>query len=97
MDNIDGQIYFKKVVDYFENNPKHLYSLIGEMNKDLFYLKIKNRIQENCMKSSEFELSKKELAGLVFELFQETKPKPKKKVQIDAKFVETNFGNFSLN
>ena len=97
MDNIDAQIYYKKIVDFFENNPSQLHTLIGDKDKNLFYLKIKNKIQENSTKSSEFELSKTEMANLIFELFQETKPKPIKKIEIDAKLVETNFGYFSLN
>ena len=67
------------------------------MNKEIFYTKIKSKVQENFLKGSDYELSKKELASIVFELFQETNRKPETKIEIEAKFVQTKYGIFSLN
>jgi hypothetical protein len=44
-----------------------------------------------------YHTSKKELADIVFELFQETNRKPETKIEIEAKFVQTKYGIFSLN
>lgn len=95
--NVDVQIYYKKIIDFFENNPNQLHVLIGDMSKEIFYTKIKSKVQENFLNGSDYELSKKELASIVFELFQETNYKPETKIEIEAKFVQTKYGIFSLN
>jgi hypothetical protein len=95
--NVDVQIYYKKIIDFFENNPNQLQVLIGDMNKEIFYTKIKSKVQENFLKGSDYELSKKELVDIVFELFQETNHKLETKIEIEAKFVQTKYGIFSLN
>jgi hypothetical protein len=97
MKNIDAQIYYKKLVDFFENNPTQLHTLIGNMDKKNFYSKIKNKVEQNCTEGSDFELNRKELADIIFELFQETNQNTKNKIAMDGKFVETSFGYFSLN
>ena len=95
--NVDAQIYCKKIVDYFDNNPDQLHTLIGDMDKKKFYSKIEKKVQENISSGDEYELNKKELADIIFELFTETHRDKQPKIEIDAKFIETNFGYFSLN
>jgi len=95
--NIDVHIYYKKIIDFFEKNPNQLHVLIGDMSKEIFYTKIKSKVQENFLKGSDYELSKKELVDIVFELFQETNHKLETKIEIEAKFVQTKYGIFSLN
>jgi len=41
MDKIDVEIYVKKLIDFFENNPNDLMNLIGDKNKKLFYDEIR--------------------------------------------------------
>jgi len=93
--NIDVQIYYKKIIDFFENNPNQLHVLIGDMNKEVFYTKIKNKVQENFVSGYDYELTRKELADIIFELFKETNKE--NKVEIESKFIKTSFGYFSLN
>ena len=93
--NIDVQICYKKIIDFFENNPNQLHVLIGDMNKEVFYTKIKNKVQENFVSGYDYELTRKELADIIFELFKETNKE--NKVEIESKFIKTSFGYFSLN
>jgi len=93
--NIDVQIYYKKIIDFFENIPNQLHVLIGDMNKEVFYTKIKNKVQENFVSGYDYELTRKELADIIFELFKETNKE--NKVEIESKFIKTSFGYFSLN
>ena len=65
------------------------------MNKEVFYTKIKNKVQENFVSGYDYELTRKELADIIFELFKETNKE--NKVEIESKFIKTSFGYFSLN
>jgi len=93
--NIDVQICYKKIIDFCENNQNQLHVLIGDMNKEVFYTKIKNKVQENFVSGYDYELTRKELADIIFELFKETNKE--NKVEIESKFIKTSFGYFSLN
>ena len=43
MKNVDCEIYIKQVISFFENNPNDLMDLIGEVQRDEFYDKIRER------------------------------------------------------
>ncbi len=71
--NIDIEIYIKKIIDFFETNPNDLSTLIGEINKERFYLEIKNKILDNAQKTKDFEITRNQMIDIVVTLTGKTK------------------------
>lgn len=84
---IDIEIYIKKVISFFEENPNSLYELIGNIDKNLFYREIRSVVEKN-----DSELTKKQLIDIVVEL---TGAKPN---EFNYPFIQkTAVGTFYLN
>ncbi len=47
MKNIDCEIYIKQLISFFENNPGDLMQLIGNVQKEDFYLKLREKSEKN--------------------------------------------------
>ena len=43
MKNVDIEVYISNLINFFENNPNDLLVLIGTLQKDDFYKKLKER------------------------------------------------------
>ena len=43
MKNVDIEIYISNLINFFEKNPNDLLVLIGDLQKDEFYVKLKKR------------------------------------------------------
>jgi hypothetical protein len=93
MNKIDVEIYIKKLVDFFENNPNDLINLIGDANKTLFYDKIKDVVWKNFEKGSEFELTQNQIIEIVSEI------SGTKVITVEAtgSFLFTKYGLISMN
>lgn len=93
MNKIDVEIYIKKLVDFFENNPNDLMNLIGEANKELFYNKIKEVVWKNFESGPEIELTQNQIIEIVSEI------SGTKVVEADAmgSFLLTKYGLISMN
>ena len=76
--NIDAEIYLNNLIGFFEKNPNDLIDLIGEMNKDAFYKKIKEKVYENADKGEEIQLTQKQLIDIVVGLYDDAVEKVKK-------------------
>jgi len=90
--NVDIEIYFRNILNFFETHPDQLVTLIGSINKDKFYNKVKQVAQHNFEKSQEPELTRKQMVDLVWELHIEQTKELKRKP-----FVKTKFGTICLN
>jgi hypothetical protein len=90
--NVDIEIYFRNILNFFETHPDQLVTLIGSINKDKFYNKVKQVAQRNFEKSQEPELTRKQMVDLVWELHIEQTKKLKRKP-----FVKTKYGTICLN
>ena len=60
MGSVDVEIYISQMVTFFENNPNDLMSLIGDVQKEEFYSKMKNKSLENVKNGDDFILTNKE-------------------------------------
>jgi hypothetical protein len=92
--SIDVEIYIKKVINFFEDNPDSLNELIGDLNKETFYNELKEVIHNNFKVNAESgELTRKQLLDIVIKL-SGAKPINKKL----SKFIqETSIGVLFLN
>jgi len=94
--NVDAEIYLKQLFSFFNTNFDQLVILIGDMSKDNFFDKIRNKVYEHVEKGeSDMELTRKEMIDVIKELYDETKlVKPNQEKTL---FMKTEFGTFGLN
>jgi hypothetical protein len=68
MKNIDCEIYIKQVITFFENNPNDLMDLIGQVQKNEFYEKIRERCEKNVDEGKDYVLTRQQMIDIVLEL-----------------------------
>lgn len=97
--NIDAEIYLKNLIGFFENNPDQLKNLIGDLDKDSFFSKVREKVYSNLEKEKdEFVLTRREMIDIIKNLFDESTPLTEEETfEIEAQFMKTDFGLFSLN
>lgn len=90
--NVEIEIYFRNILNFFETNPEQLITLIGSIDKDKFYNKVRQVAQDNFEKLQEPELTRKQMVDLVWELHIEQTKEIKRKP-----FIKTEYGTICLN
>jgi hypothetical protein len=90
--NVDVEIYFRNILNFFETHPEQLITLIGSINKEKFYDKVRSVAEENYTNLNEPELTRQQMVDLVWQLHIEEVKQIKRKP-----FVETKFGKYCLN
>lgn len=96
MSNIDVEIYVSQMIRFFESNPKDLFTLIGDLNKEIFYERIKTLSDKNYTDNGDASLTKTQMIEIVVEMYNEAK-KPVEEKKIHKIFIETDFGQICLN
>lgn len=96
MNNVDAEIYLNNLLGFFEKNPNDLIDLIGEMNKDAFYKKLRKTVYENSEKGEEIQLTQKQLIDIVVGMYDDVVKKGKK-IEIQTPVIKTNYGIIWLN
>lgn len=87
--SVDVEIYLKNLINFFENNPNDLLTLIGDFNKEKFYDEIRVVAYRNFEEKKEIELTKKQLIEIVFKLTKNDKS--------NTIFLSTKIGQICLN
>jgi hypothetical protein len=93
MKNIDIEIYISNLISFFENNPNDLISLIGDLQKNEFYEKLKQQSEKNFDEGKDIILSREQIVNIVVEL----KIPDIKNKNIDKIIHKTKFGDIILN
>jgi len=96
MKNVDVEIYLNQLINFFENNPNDLMTLIGDLQKDDFYKKLRERCEKNLEEGKDIVLSKDQIVSVVVELKIPEITKQKKKY-LDKVIQKTSFGDIILN
>jgi hypothetical protein len=96
MKNVDLEIYISQLVSFFENNPNDLLELIGSLQKDEFYQKLKERCEKNIEEGIDLVLTREQIVNIVVEL-KIPDIKEKKHQNLDKIIQKTKFGNIILN
>ena len=105
MSNVDIEIYVSQLINFFESNPNDLIELIGNLQKEEFYHKLREKCEENYKKGEDIVLTKNQIIDIVVELkIPELSDKlnPKKVkvdmvIEIDKLFKKTTYGLIGLN
>jgi hypothetical protein len=96
MKNVEVEIYINQFITFFNNNPNDLLELIGDVLKDDFYKKVKQKSYDNVEKGEDVSLTQRQLISIVVEL----KKSQNQEIDIDkieSIFIQTPFGQISLN
>ena len=96
MKNIDVEIYITNLISFFENNPNDLIDLIGSLQKDEFYQKLRNRCETNYDEGKDFVLTRDQIIEIVLEL-KVPEIVSKEKIDISKIIQKTSFGDIILN
>jgi hypothetical protein len=96
MKNVDLEIYISQLINFFENNPNDLLELIGSLQKDEFYQKLKERSKKNIEEGIDLVLTREQIVNIVVEL-KIPDIKEQKHQNLDKIIQKTKFGNIILN
>ncbi len=98
MDRIDCEIYVKQIISFFENNSDDFMLLVGNVQKEKFYEKIRKKSFENFENGLDYVLSKQQIIDIVIELkLPELVDKLNPQEIIDGYIQKTKWGKINLN
>ena len=96
MKNVDLEIYISQLISFFENNPNDLMELIGSLQKDDFYKKIRERCEKNVEEGNDMVLTKDQIVNIVIDL-KIPVIKKEKRNYLENIIQKTTFGDIILN
>ena len=96
MKNVDIEIYLNQVITFFEKNPNDLMDLIGELQKDEFYLKLRQQCEKNVEEGKDITLTKEQMINIVVDL-KIPDIVDKQEVAVNNIVQKTKFGEIFLN
>jgi len=96
MKNVDVEIYMNQLIGFFENNPNDLIQLIGTLQKDEFYQKLRSRCEKNVEEGLDLVLTKEQIINVVVEL-KIPEIVDQKNQYLDKIIQKTTFGEIILN
>lgn len=91
--NLEVEIYMKKIIKFFDDNPNELQNIIPIERKDEFFEKIKYYAQINVENFNEPTISRKQIIEICVQLNE-------KSMEIDIQkniLVTTKWATYSLN
>ena len=91
--NVDCEIYISGFINFFEKNPKDLQNLLGEMDKEKFFMEVRITVYQNFDKGEEITLTKKQLLDILVKLHG----KSTKVVEVMVPIHKTKWGEYILN
>jgi hypothetical protein len=94
MKNIDCEIYISQMITFFENNPGDFMDLVGDVQKEDFYKKIREQSLKNLEEGNDYVLTKQQIIDIVVEL---KVPELNDRLKIEKHIFKTKFGDIILN
>jgi len=96
--NVDIEIYISQLKTFFENNPGDFMDLVGEVQKEEFFQKMKEKSIENYEKGEDFVLTKQQIIDVVVDLkAPELNKKLDYAIKVEGCIQKTKFGDIILN
>lgn len=96
MKNVDLEIYISQLINFFENNPNDLMDLIGTLQKNEFYKKLRERCEKNIKDGVDLILTREQIVNIVVEL-KIPDIKQQKHQNLEKIIQKTKFGDIILN
>ena len=94
--SVDVEIYMTQLIEFFEKNPNDLMVLIGDLQKDEFYQKLREKCENNFKEGRDIVLSKEQIVEIVLEL-KFVGVESKEKRYLNNIIQKTSFGDIILN
>jgi hypothetical protein len=96
MDNVNVDIYVSQVIRFFESNPQELHSLIGQLDKETFFEKIKEQAEINYKDNDDACLTRQQMIDIIVKMHNDKDQKLKKE-KVSNVFQDMKFGQICLN
>ena len=94
MKNIDVEVYISQMINFFEKNPGDFMDLVGEVQKEEFYQKMKEKSLENVENGEDYILTKQQIIDIVVKL---KSPELSETInfvnKVEKHILKTKFGN----
>ena len=68
MKNLDIEIYISNLITFFDKNPNDLMELIGKLQKEEFFVKLREKCELNFKEGKDIVLTKDQIIETVLEL-----------------------------
>lgn len=96
--NVEVEIYLTQFTSFFNKNPKELKMLIGDVDKEVFFEKVKEQSNNNSLNGEDPCLTRQQILNILVKLRtnEEKKDKNIEKV-VNNCFEMTKFGEICLN
>lgn len=94
--NVDVEIYLNQFFSFFEKNPNSLIELIGGLDKNIFYNKIKEQCYINLNKGEDVAITRSQIIEIIGNLFKNQKNETIIE-KTNRLFQDTKFGLIYLN
>ena len=95
MGNVEIEIYMTNFIGFFKKNPDQLEILIGKLDSEVFYGKIRDLATENLEAEKEVAPTRQQMIDLLVSLNSERKTEEIKKVV--TPFMNHHMGQISMN
>lgn len=89
---LDVQIYISQMKTFFEQNPKELFSLIGDSDSTQFFDKLEDVATENYESGKDVQLTQKQMINVLLSINKKQLQRPN-----TLPFSKTKFGKIFLN
>jgi hypothetical protein len=98
MKNIDCEVYVSQLITFFEKNPNDLMSLIGNLQKDDFYNKLREQCEKNSKESDDHIITKQQMIDIIIELkIPNLSEETNTKLIVEGIVHKTKWGEINLN
>lgn len=98
MGNVDCEIYIRQLITFFESNTNDLMDLIGQVQKQEFYDKLREQCEKNSKESDDYIITRQQMVNIVIELKLPELIETEESIEKIQVFVQkTKWGDIILN
>lgn len=98
MKNIDCEVYVSQLITFFDKNPNDLMLLIGDLQKEDFYIKLREQCYKNAEESDDHIITKQQMIDIIIELkIPQLNEKPNSEMIVEGLIHKTKWGEINLN
>lgn len=98
MKNIDCEVYVSQLITFFDKNPNDLMLLIGDLQKEDFYIKLREQCHKNAEESDDHIITKQQMIDIIIELkIPQLNEKPNSEMIVEGLIHKTKWGEINLN
>lgn len=98
MGNVDCEVYLRQLIIFFENNPNDLMELIGTVQKQEFFDKLREQCEKNSQESDDHIITRQQMVDIVIRLKMPEMVDTEKSIEKIQGFVQkTKWGDMILN